>query len=76
MSRLSRRFARLPALDRDEEAALLAALDNSLRAICRGTRDAAQREALAALTGMRRDLFPQAPAYDPSTLTAYDKEIQ
>lgn len=73
---LSRRFARLPALDRDEEAALLAALDNSLRAICRGTRDAAQREALAALTGMRRDLFPQAPAYDPSTLTAYDKEIR
>jgi uncharacterized membrane protein YccC len=76
MTRLSRRFARLPDLDRDGETQLLAVLDNALRAICQGTNDAPQREALAALTGMRRDLFPQAPAYEPSTLTAYDKETR
>jgi len=76
MSQLARHFARLPAIDRDGEGQLLGALDNALRAICQGTHDAAQREALAALTGMRRDLFPQAPAYEPSTLSPYDKEIR
>ncbi len=67
MAQLARRFARLPAIDEAAEAQLLDALDNSLRAICHGARDDAQREALAALTGMRRDLFPRAPGWLPST---------
>jgi hypothetical protein len=37
---------------------------DALRAILGGARDAAQNEALAALTGMRRDLFPQAAPYE------------
>jgi len=70
MSQLSRHFARLPARDEDGEGHLLDALDNALRSICEGTHDAAQREALAALTGMRRDLFPWAAPYQPARMTA------
>ena len=67
MHGLARRFAQLPSVDEKAEAQLLDSLDNALRAVCHGGRDAAQREALAALAGMRRDLFPQAPGYLPST---------
>jgi uncharacterized membrane protein YccC len=70
MTQLSQHFARLPAVDTDGEARLLDALDNSLRAICEGAQDAFQREALAALTGIRRDLFPQAAPYQPALMTA------
>lgn len=70
MSQLSRHFARLPDIDKDGEGHLLGALDNALRSICEGTHDAAQREALAALTGMRRDLFPWAAPYQPVRMTA------
>jgi hypothetical protein len=66
MTQLSSRYARLPAVDPVAEAALLDAVDNALRAICSGTRDRAQQEALAALTSVRRDLFPQAAAYLPT----------
>jgi uncharacterized membrane protein YccC len=65
MTQLSQHFARLPAIDEQADRQLLAALDNALRAISEATQDAAQREALAALTGIRRDLFPQAPPYEP-----------
>ena len=65
MRQLSRHFARLPAVARDGEARLLAALDNALRAVCLGPAEPARREALAALTGMRRDLFPQARPWQP-----------
>jgi uncharacterized membrane protein YccC len=64
MTRLSRHFARLPAAA-DGEARLLVSLDNALRAICAGTADESQRTALAALTGIRRDLFPRAQPYQP-----------
>jgi uncharacterized membrane protein YccC len=64
MAQLSCHFSRLPAIDEDGETQLLGALDNALRAICEGTQDAVQREALAALTGMRRDLFPAAAPYE------------
>jgi len=67
MHGLAHRFARLPAVDDKVEAQLLDSLDNALRAVSHGGRDAAQREALAALAGMRRDLFPHAPGYLPST---------
>ncbi|KQV51640.1 FUSC family protein [Massilia sp. Root335] len=70
MKQLSRHFALRPAVDAGCERSLLDTLDNALRAICAGQRDAAQREALAALTGMRRDLFPKAAAYAPSLATA------
>ncbi len=70
MSQLSHHFERLPALDKDGETHLLGALDNALRAVCEGTHDAPQREALAALTGIRRDLFPWAAPYQPAHMTA------
>jgi len=65
MTQLSRHFAALPLVAGEGEARLLASLDNALRAICAGSSDASQREALAALTGMRRDLFPRALPYQP-----------
>jgi uncharacterized membrane protein YccC len=64
MTQLSRHFALRPRIDQDCESRLLGTLDNALRAICAGARDSAQNEALAALTGMRRDLFPQAAPYE------------
>jgi uncharacterized membrane protein YccC len=70
MTQVSRHFAHLPAIDKGDETQLLATLDNALRAICEGTSDASQREALAALTGMRRDLFPAAAPYRPAAMTA------
>jgi uncharacterized membrane protein YccC len=70
MTQLSQHFARLPAIDKQGDAHLLAALDNALRAVSEGTQDAFQREALAALTGIRRDLFPQAAPYQPGFNTA------
>jgi uncharacterized membrane protein YccC len=63
MTQLSTHFALRPGVDQGCETRLLDTLDNALRAICAGTRDACQLEALAALTGMRRDLFPQAAPY-------------
>jgi uncharacterized membrane protein YccC len=70
MQQLSRHFALRPAVDAGCERSLLDMLDNALRAICAGQRSDGQREALAALTGMRRDLFPKAAAYAPSLATA------
>jgi uncharacterized membrane protein YccC len=70
MTQLSKHFSRLPAIDSRGETQLLGALDNALRAICEGTQDPAQREALAALTGIRRDLFPKAAPYEPALMTA------
>jgi uncharacterized membrane protein YccC len=64
MTQLSRHFALRPRVDGDCESRLLATLDNALRAILAGSRDSAQNEALAALTGMRRDLFPQAVPFE------------
>jgi hypothetical protein len=64
MTQLSRHFAVRPRVDKDCESRLLDTLDNALRAILAGARDSAQNEALAALTGMRRDLFPQAAPYE------------
>jgi uncharacterized membrane protein YccC len=64
MHELSHHFALRPRVDKNCESRLLDTLDNALRAICAGTCDSAQNEALAALTGMRRDLFPQAVPFD------------
>ena len=70
MSQLARRYAQLPDIDQDADERLLAALDNALRAISAGTRDDAQEAALAALTSVRRDLFPAAPPYLAHTAMA------
>ena len=70
MKQLSRHFALRPTVDAGCERSLLDTLDNALRAICAGPHDPAQREALAALTGMRRDLFPKAAAYAPALVPA------
>jgi uncharacterized membrane protein YccC len=69
MTQLAQRYTRLPDVDDGAEKSLCATLDNALRAISAGTRDAAQATALAALTSLRRDLFPQAPAYQPTDTT-------
>ncbi len=74
MTQLARHFAGLPALAREGEARLLASLDNALRAICAGPAGASQREALAALTGMRRDLFPHALPYQAHVPTPSSKD--
>jgi uncharacterized membrane protein YccC len=66
MGQLARRFRNLPAIDVDDERQVLDTLDNALRALCEGPAETARTTALAALTGIRRDLFPQAAAYQPS----------
>jgi uncharacterized membrane protein YccC len=61
LAQLGRHFARMPHVDRAGEAHLLDTLDATLRTVCADARAAdAKGDALAALTGMRRDLFPQA----------------
>lgn len=77
MTQLSRRFARLPEVDPTAEAALLGTLDDALRSISALAHDTtrsattdAPREALAALTSLRRDLFPNAPPYHPTHTAA------
>jgi uncharacterized membrane protein YccC len=61
LKQLGKRFARLPEVDAGSDARLLASLDATLRAACADTGSASlRRDALAALTGMRRDLFPHA----------------
>lgn len=47
-------------------SALLLRLDDALRDVCGAEPGAAQRDAIAALTGIRRGLFPQAPPYQPA----------
>lgn len=76
MTQLSRRFARLPQVDPEAEAALLGSLDDALRTVAAKAPEAmptsrsaassdAPREVLAALTSLRRDLFPRASPYHP-----------
>jgi uncharacterized membrane protein YccC len=66
MQQLSGHFAARPGLDPDGEQRLHAALDNALRSVCAAPASGSRRDALAALTGIRRDLFPHAAAYQPS----------
>jgi uncharacterized membrane protein YccC len=60
LAQLGRHFARRPRVEPDVEARLLDALDGALRTVAGHYADPADPTALAALTGMRRDLFPQA----------------
>jgi uncharacterized membrane protein YccC len=75
---LSQHFAALPHKEAGEEDRLLASLDNALRSVSAVQASNARRDALAALAGIRRDLFPQAAFYEPTpALTSlFDKEIR
>jgi uncharacterized membrane protein YccC len=66
MQELSEHFRNRPAQP-DAEPALLTRLDALLRAVCAAASSAEQREAVAALAGIRRDLFPDAAPYQPAT---------
>lgn len=74
LEHLSRHFAARPQVDTLEDARLLVSLDNALRSVSAAATSDARRAALAALAGIRRDLFPQALPYEPSPLL--DKEIR
>jgi uncharacterized membrane protein YccC len=73
MQDLARHFDARPQIDAACESHLLASLDNALRAVCDEPSSAGQANAVAALAGMRRDLFASAPAYLPSPVL--EKEI-
>lgn len=74
MEDLARHFDARPKVIAENETHLLASLDNALRSVCEEVVSAAQRQAVAALAGIRRDLFPRAAAYAPSPVI--EKEIQ
>jgi uncharacterized membrane protein YccC len=59
---LSEHFRYRPEQPAATEPALLGRVDDALRGACAF----AQREAVAALVGIRRDLFPDAPPYRPA----------
>jgi uncharacterized membrane protein YccC len=75
---LSQHFDARPRIDPVEDARLLASLDNALRSVSAAGDSAARRAALAALAGIRRDLFPQAIPYEPTPalFPLLDKEIR
>jgi uncharacterized membrane protein YccC len=74
LEHLAQHFAARPGVDAAEDAHLLASIDNALRSVSAAASSDARRDALAALAGIRRDLFPQAAPYEPSPLL--DKEIR
>jgi uncharacterized membrane protein YccC len=72
MKGLARHFSLRPEVDAASEARLLHSVDDALRAVCSHEHgdDASRAEALAALTGLRRDLFPKAAPYMPAAVPA------
>jgi uncharacterized membrane protein YccC len=71
MKQLARYFNLRPQVDAEVEVRLLSSVDDALRAVCAHERgeDAPRAEALAALTGLRRDLFPKAAPYEPALVS-------
>ena len=74
LEHLSQHFDARPHVDTEENAHLLASIDNALRSVSAAQTSTAQRDALAALAGIRRDMFPAAPPYQPSPVL--EKEIR
>jgi len=74
LEHLAQHFEARPRHDAQEDARLLASLDNALRSVSAAQASTARRDALAALAGIRRDLFPQALPYQPSPIL--EKEIR
>jgi uncharacterized membrane protein YccC len=66
MEYLSQHFEARPQVDPAEKERLLASLDNALRSVAAAPPSKARTDALVALAGLRRDLFPNAPPYQPS----------
>jgi uncharacterized membrane protein YccC len=78
LEHLSRHFAARPSVDALEDAHLLASIDNALRSVSAAGNSDARHDALAALAGIRRDLFPQALPYEPSPalFPLFEEEIR
>jgi uncharacterized membrane protein YccC len=74
LEHLARHFEARPAVDAAGEERLLASLDNALRAVCAAADGPARQQAVAALAGTRRDLFPGAAPYAPAPIL--EKEIR
>jgi uncharacterized membrane protein YccC len=74
LEHLSQHFEARPGIDPAGDARLLASLDNALRSVSAAAPSGAQRDALTALAGIRRDMFPEAPPYQPSPIA--EKEIR
>jgi uncharacterized membrane protein YccC len=74
LEHLSQHFEARPRIDAAGDARLLASLDNALRSVSAAAPSGAQRDALASLAGIRRDMFPEAPPYQPSPIL--EKEIR
>jgi uncharacterized membrane protein YccC len=74
LEHLSQHFEARPGVDAAASARLLASLDNALRSVSAAEPSGAQRNALASLAGIRRDMFPDAPPYQPSPIL--EKEIR
>jgi uncharacterized membrane protein YccC len=74
MEHLAQHFEARPKVIEAGEARLLVSLDNALRSVCACASSDSQRRAVAALTGIRRDLFPQAASYESSPVI--EKEIR
>jgi uncharacterized membrane protein YccC len=62
---LSRYFRNRPLPPASSAPMLLDHTDNTLRAVCAAPPISEQRDAVVALAGIRRDLFPHAPPYQP-----------
>lgn len=52
----------------EERNTVLAQIDAALQEVCHMSSPIRQNAAIAALTGIRQDLFPEAPPYYPQTL--------
>lgn len=65
LTELSTHFRRQTKQPGPAEPALLARIDATLRRTCEAEGFEGQRQAAAALVGIRRDLFPDAPPYQP-----------
>jgi uncharacterized membrane protein YccC len=74
LEHLSQHFEARPRIDAAGDARLLASLDNALRSVSAAEQSGAQGDALASLAGIRRDIFPDAPPYQPSPIP--EKEIR
>jgi uncharacterized membrane protein YccC len=71
LRQLSEYFEQRPA---PATPALLRSLDDTMRAVCAEPASPQQKEAIAALTGIRRGVFPAAPPYQPVHID--DEEIR
>jgi uncharacterized membrane protein YccC len=74
LEHLAQHFEARPRVDQAFAPRLLASLDNALRSVCAAADGAPRQHAVAALAGIRRDLFPVAAPYAPSPVL--EKEIR